>query len=215
MKYLRSGLLPAIVVCACGSQGEPVREVGRLDAEERASYEAALEHLQGELDAALIGKARAEEATLDAQLGIDASDGGRTARLEHELEACQQELLRYRAGLERAVEELNRPRSPRPVETRPFGQTAATDHGRVHVFTPRVQIHMLGVLVEWRLYSTRDSTMEATAVIRLLEDGQEVEVERQPVTVGAHASHESSVIFHLTPNPTGSYTAQVTLEDRY
>lgn len=216
MRLLLKGLALAVTLTACAPslEEEPAAPAVDLEAEDRAAYEATIERLRGELDDALAARADAEEALADARLGIGASEAGLTARLTQDLEACQGELDRYRDGLGRAVEELNERRPPPVSPQRPARQAPARDFGRVHTYTPRVVVHMLGVLVEWTFYSTRDSATEGMAVIRLMEDGREVAAERQPVTVGANANLESSVIFHLTPNPTGIYTAQVSLEDR-
>ncbi len=224
----------ALAACSPAASESPAEPAAvDLATEERAAYEASLASMRRELGTALDAQHRAEEALADARLGIspegeradqlapadarlgiDASESGLTARLANELEACRGEVARYREGLDRSVEELNRRRPPVAIRL-PAREAPARDYGRVHTYTPRVKVHILGVLVEWSFYSTRDSATEGTAVIRLMEDGREVAVERQAVTVGANANLESSVMFHLTPNPTGIYTAQVNLEDRY
>ena len=212
----RPGLAPVLAlvsgVLACGQPAPvPDREVVRMDEGEREAYEETIAELRGDLEEEVSRRLAAEGAVEAAHLQ------GSSAALEARLAECRADLERYRVGLQRAVDELNRA-GARPIILPILVPDPAPvrDHGEVHVFTPRVtRPSGLAVLVEGHLYSTRATRTEATAVIRLMENGRETEVERIPVAIDAGEGTDYSVMFHLTPDMAAIYTAQVEIEDRF
>lgn len=220
------GLL-ALLACSEGSPAPPTRAPAADSTPSPAAtsvHQAEIDDLQRQLrekDEAIAKlQTRVELLELAAEVPLDgeASEGlmaeleGRLSDLERERAYWEAESRKYRAGLERAVEELNRQSAsaqitvpaPSPPPSR------SPDPGRISQYwPPRVTLVTPdSVTVEGKLWNSGDESRRVTLDIVLLFDGAEVERKTQLETVPARAAVEYSTTFNPRQRGPGKWSAR-------
>jgi len=203
--------LGVVVGLACGAAKEhdAVGEAEQgLDGIDRQAYEETIERLEEE-----VRRSHAEILELrdaaDEPPATDCED--LRTRHEAEMAATRDELARYRRGLERAVEELNRtPRAvpvpvpaPRPQRERGAGYIASR-------LGPYVQLLDGSIYVYGELWSYRSSDTQVRLEVELLEDGRVIQATTLDLRVPAHTNVDYGHTFTRATRAENRYTARVT-----
>ena len=175
---------------------------------DRAAYEATIAKLTAEnkrLDHELFA-ARSGEPPEGADVAGDAGDA------EAGLNRCQADLARYRAGLERAVAELNArgvtAQLPPPSRPRPAADTGFISSR----LGPTLQILGDRILVTGELWSYRNTTSAVRLHLDLLEDGNPIDSADLQLQVPANTDQTYSYTFYLNPIDGRVYSARADVD---
>jgi len=207
---VRGGIVPVVVALLLAgciddvtpeertARDEAMQELiaKRVEAEERL---AAREREMGRRIATL----EAEVADLRSRLG-EAETAATEAGAEAE---------RYKAGLGKAVTELNRV-AEAPPQVRYISGAAAPRRSAARVSTisaPWVQISGDVVIVTGKLWNSGDTDAVGRFTIELLRDGQVVDSAEQRLDVPARTDYAYSQTFHTNIRE-GTYSARVRID---
>lgn len=183
-------LAAALVLCtACGQAppSPPAAAAHDFAAEERRAYEASIERLEAE-----VREARTEAQLLRDRLSaVEPVPAEAGARCEHELAVTREELERYRAGLERAVEQLNAAGAP-PAASLPSPRPRSTGADPGHIAS-RLGPYLTYVgeshlVAHGTLWSYREEATQVRLTLVLTERGKEVHRETLQVRVPGHSN---------------------------
>ncbi len=138
----------------------------------------------------------------------------RLARVLAENAELTRELARYRAGLKRAVAELNRLQALRLPDTLPDA-LPATPHqprGEQILSVARVRVEGRRATVSGALRNDGLAVLRGRLILELLRDGHPVDAVRLPFVAAAASQTPYVHAFELEGYAAGSYAARARLE---
>lgn len=202
----------------------PVVESDPADRAEISALEEAVMEREREIRALM------EQVTeLEMRLGSARQAPGSASRPSVARAECREERERLRAGLERAVEELNRrnvtiagtggapaavsapstSEPPAPTRTMPpRSRTSPKPYRKISSYADRIQIVGENALVSGRLYNPDERDQRVQVELSLLRDGMEIQSRTQTVLVPGKGHLTVTDRLHVG-GIEGSYTGRV------